>query len=122
MDSKKHNKYCWVCCGKETSLSCSKCLRVFHEKCIEKYDWVIVGNKFRCWVCFKAQQHYQKDKQSELDMLPVVIDQVWNDKQFESIKDILRDGIYPGASSGVIVNPISLTSISDNIKAYLDPS
>ncbi|XP_031639274.1 protein kinase C-binding protein 1-like [Contarinia nasturtii] len=120
MAAKQHDNYCWVCCRKQPSVLCSKCERSFHSKCSRMKDdqKMFADGEWVCSMCFKAHQSDQKDNQSELDMLPVIIDQVWKDESFESIKDILKDGIYPGASTGVIVNPISLTSISDNIKAY----
>ncbi|XP_031639284.1 protein kinase C-binding protein 1-like [Contarinia nasturtii] len=121
MSTKKNDKYCWECFKGKTSLSCSECLRSFHNngKCISKYDWAIADGKFMCPVCFEAQQLEQRDKQRDLDMLPVIIDKVWNNESFVSIMDILKDGIYPGAdSTDVIVNPISLTSIRDNIMKY----
>lgn len=38
------NVFCWDCAEGSTNIKCTKCIRHFHEKCVENYS--VVG-----WIC-----------------------------------------------------------------------
>ncbi|XP_055306341.1 MYND-type zinc finger-containing chromatin reader ZMYND8-like [Sitodiplosis mosellana] len=108
----KHDTFCWDCCAINPTLKCLNCPRSFHSKCAgseEEND----GIAWRCPVCIELDSTKNTDDKKWLDMLPIMINRVINDKKFGALNIRLR-----GAMSDCLANPMDLTKIKDKINSY----
>ncbi|XP_031636695.1 protein kinase C-binding protein 1-like isoform X2 [Contarinia nasturtii] len=112
----KHDTFCWYCSKANGSISlCSKCVRSFHWKCLKNgygKSGRAGGENWLCPICVKIQTSKYTDEQKKLDALPILINRVMKEKEFESFKDAKN---YLKSS---VVEPMDLTRIKERIHTY----
>ncbi|XP_055306236.1 MYND-type zinc finger-containing chromatin reader ZMYND8-like [Sitodiplosis mosellana] len=129
---KKHDAYCWKCCGKETTLKCSTCIRSFHIGCMTNENGVDVklpidaADNWCCFVCNKLKT--SKNTKIELKRIPIIIHRVWKSeyvglnkkknrgaKRMKLVANVAED-IF--CASDDILNPIDLPKIRAKANSY----
>ncbi|XP_031637919.1 uncharacterized protein LOC116350304 [Contarinia nasturtii] len=115
-----HDKFCWRCCGEDTSLKCSNCIRSFHQNCAPnaaKDD--SKSNSWLCSVCVNLKEAENTSKKLELDMLPLLIEKALKNKTFNLLKHPLGRDSYPESYiTESIVHPVDLSKIKQKIGTY----
>ncbi|XP_055306172.1 MYND-type zinc finger-containing chromatin reader Zmynd8-like [Sitodiplosis mosellana] len=110
----KHDKYCWRCCDKDTTLECSSCQRSFHLKCLKNQQQNIDDKEiWRCPVCVRLDVV----NEDRLDMLPIMISRAFKQKKFDLLKHPLKNA-EDNSKTDELVNLMDLTKIKDTIGTY----
>ncbi|XP_055306176.1 MYND-type zinc finger-containing chromatin reader ZMYND8-like [Sitodiplosis mosellana] len=115
----KHDKYCWKCCSKNTTMKCSNCVRAFHKRCVSSDGRDVPKDKnWLCPVCSVLTSE-NVDKENDLKILPVLIDKIWNDESFETLKYPMENSIHADIKViHSIVNPMDLYQIKRKTHTY----
>ncbi|XP_055307112.1 MYND-type zinc finger-containing chromatin reader ZMYND8-like, partial [Sitodiplosis mosellana] len=117
----RRDKFCWICHKKYLKISCAKCFRIFHDKCLKSADNYRWGNKSEtklasCTVCTVEETSKKAcdDKDRLLKLLKYIMIDILDNPDFRVFKDLSALKMEAKYCDDV-VNPIDLDEIDRKI-------